>query len=114
MRAQANRVPRAPTVEMVLSRANMHKALEGEAPPWVLDATYDYWRAKRKREGGPLLEHLWFEQPWKVRRVLQRMARHWWSVVVTGAVTRAILECGGEAMWPRECTAVLRPVVERP
>lgn len=28
----------------------------------------DYWLRKRQAEGGPLIPHLWFEQPWKVRR----------------------------------------------
>jgi hypothetical protein len=30
----------------------------------------EYWLRRRQQEGGPLLARLWFEQPWKVRRVV--------------------------------------------
>ena len=39
--------------------------------PYIAEAVYDHWVQRRKQghpSGGPLLAHLWFEQPWKVGR----------------------------------------------
>lgn len=39
----------------------------------VIEAVYEYWKAKHQRAGRPLIQRLWYEPPWD-RRKAARMA----------------------------------------
>ena len=71
MRAvKVGRVPQVPpTPSWALSKHAAVARIQ-DVEPYITEAVYDYWAQKRKQghpSGGPLLPHLWFEQPWKVR-----------------------------------------------
>lgn len=58
-------MPHLPATEVVLSKHNVITKITNHER-FVVEAVYEYWLAKRRAAGGPLLQHLWFEQPWKV------------------------------------------------
>lgn len=68
---QAGRVPHLGPPGTVLRRSvGVAAAVAGAAcAPRVATAVYDHWLSRRAsiHKGGPLLPHLWFHQPWKVR-----------------------------------------------
>lgn len=54
-------------MKQLLPRAAALECLSGLLPdPKLAGQVLDYWLKKRAAAGGPLLAHLWFEQPWKV------------------------------------------------
>ena len=67
---QAGRIPTLPATQSVLPKPIASARLRSStgALPYAISSVYDYWLGKRKRSHrqGPLLQHLWFEEPWKV------------------------------------------------
>jgi hypothetical protein len=70
---QAGKVPKLPSTEAVLSKATAVSKLvssEGSSNSWeskeIVEGVYSHWLSRRRQAKGPLLAHLWFEQPWKV------------------------------------------------
>lgn len=66
---KAGRVPKLPRDRDVLpwDAARAAVAQQHASLPALPRPLYDYWLKRRREEGGPLLQHLWYEQPWKVR-----------------------------------------------
>lgn len=64
-----DRVPKLPRDTEILPFEHAKAAAAGHAPPLpaLPRQLYDHWLKRRREMGGPLLEHLWYEQPWKVR-----------------------------------------------
>lgn len=74
---KAGKVPKLPATERILPFDTAAAELREQQPlmPALPRALYNHWVKRRKQEGGPLLQYLWFEQPWKVGPVLQRRTR---------------------------------------
>lgn len=65
---RGGRLPRVPAMKQMLPRSAALDELERHVPDRKLAAALlDHWLKRRAAEGGPLLQRLWFEQPWKVR-----------------------------------------------
>ena len=68
---KAGRLPKLPSIERLLSKAGARTALQARDPALV-EAVYEHWLQRRKADkagggaGGPLVQHLCFQEPWKV------------------------------------------------
>ncbi|KAG2439870.1 hypothetical protein HYH02_010500 [Chlamydomonas schloesseri] len=64
---KAGKVPKLPATEKILPFDAAAAELKEQQPllPALPRALYNHWVKRRKQEGGPLLQYLWFEQPWK-------------------------------------------------
>eukprot|EP00198_Chlamydomonas_reinhardtii_P004351 XP_001693687.1 predicted protein [Chlamydomonas reinhardtii] len=64
---KAGKVPKLPATERILPFDTAAAELREQQPlmPALPRALYNHWVKRRKQEGGPLLQYLWFEQPWK-------------------------------------------------
>lgn len=66
---KAGRVPVLTQAHVQLTRAlAVSKLAQHDAA--AVSCVYDRWLQLRKVSQGPLLQHLWFLQPWKVRKLL--------------------------------------------
>ncbi len=65
---KAGRVPRLPAADKVLPWAAAVEAVKQRSStlPPLPRPLYAHWLKRWKAEGGPLLPHLWYQQPWKV------------------------------------------------
>lgn len=69
---KAGKIPKLPAAERLLPRGTAATKLREQGHDQAASlAVYDYWLLRRRQAKGPLLGHLWFEQPWKVRRSWQ-------------------------------------------
>ncbi|KAL6762409.1 hypothetical protein V8C86DRAFT_2517622 [Haematococcus lacustris] len=63
---KAGKVPTLPSTQALLSRTTaVDKLADIEGGASLVRAVWTHWLGRRQEVGGPLLPHLWLEEPWK-------------------------------------------------
>ncbi|KAG1663917.1 hypothetical protein FOA52_002233 [Chlamydomonas sp. UWO 241] len=59
------KAPKLPAAERLLTRGNVAAQLRETHDQGQVLAVYDHWIGRRRCAKGPLIGHMWFQEPWK-------------------------------------------------